>query len=199
MRRITVALEGADKRGKSTQSTLLAEAINAKLVKYPYYDSLTGRIILEILEERYQLESGHGNRAAIIQSLMTINRYETLDLIPKDCNVVFDRYSLSAFVYGGLDGLNEDFIYKINSALPQPDITIIIAGEPVGALNNDFYEKDEKQRAINSLYIKLAKRLYLPIINANQPIDKVHSEIMDIVNKWISRNIVDKPKFPIKV
>lgn len=87
-------------------------------------------------------------------------------------------------MYGGMDGLPEDFIEAANSCLPKPDITIVLAGTP-WRLNGDYYEKSEKQKVVSSLYIKLAKRLYLPIINANQAKEKVHSEIMDIINKKI--------------
>lgn len=184
MKNISVCIEGADGIGKTSQVKLLAEALNAAIVKYPYYDSLTGKLILRILNGEYKLDGEAIDRAAIIQSLMTINRYETLRYIPKSVNIVFDRFDLSLYVYGGMDGLPEDFIEAANSCLPKPDITIVLAGTP-WRLNGDYYEKSEKQKVVSSLYIKLAKRLYLPIINANQAKEKVHSEIMDIINKKI--------------
>lgn len=99
MKNISVCIEGADGIGKTSQVKLLAEALNAAIVKYPYYDSLTGKLILRILNGEYKLDGEAIDRAAIIQSLMTINRYETLRYIPKSVNIVFDRFDLSLYVW----------------------------------------------------------------------------------------------------
>lgn len=180
----TISIEGSDGIGKSSQVALLAKALNAKIVKYPYYDSLSGKTILDILEGRCLINADKFTRSLIIQSLMAVNRYETISQISTDCDVVFDRGVISSHIYGAMDGLPEDFITAINALFPKPDITIIMLGEPF-RLNHDYYEKRESQKIINKLYSDYAKRLSLPTVNANQPIEKVHADIMEIINEAI--------------
>ena len=130
-----VCCEGADGAGKATQTQLLAEKLGGTRFAFPNYDSPTGRAILGHLKRDWQTRHNDGCTvsytidALVFQCLQTVNRLELLDEIKaahKKGPVIFDRYSASGLVYGGLDGLDVQWIEKINASLPQPDVWIYL-------------------------------------------------------------------------
>ncbi len=177
-----ICIEGADGIGKSTQVKLLAKRLDADIIKYPFYNSITGNLISDILLNNPLKDLSNKKRALIIQSLMTLNRYEIVEKV-KECNkdnIIFDRYVLSGYVYGTMDGLTEEFIKSINSSLPEPDLTIVMYGTPY-RLNDDYYEKEAKQERVNMLYQSYARQFKYPLVNANQDIDDVSYDIMNYI------------------
>lgn len=181
-----ICIEGADGIGKSTQVKLLAREFNADIIKYPFYNSVSGKMISDILLNNPLKDLLSSQRALIIQSLMTVNRYEVVEKV-RECNknnIIFDRYILSGYVYGTIDGLTEEFIKNINSSLPEPDLTIVMYGTPY-RLNDDYYEKEAKQERVNMLYKSYAREFGYELVDANRDIEKVHNDIMNIVCAYI--------------
>ena len=133
-----ICIEGADGAGKMTQTTLLAEKLGGTRFAFPNYNSPTGYAILGHLKRSWQI--GYDPDATrqpatadleplVFQTLQTINRFEVLSEINAALAkgpVIFDRYTPSALVYGGLDGLDVAWLEKINASLPQPDVYIYL-------------------------------------------------------------------------
>lgn len=166
-----VCLEGIDGSAKSTHAALLADYLDTLIdpvlqrssvngietpsplfkpcfrVKFPNYETPTGKLILLKLQDKWGLEmrprSGadeqtwgemvksfdHAN-ALVLQSLMLTNRFEVADEIERAVvvegrNVVLDRYSPSAFAYGMADGLDYKWIESIHTRLPKAHCVFI--------------------------------------------------------------------------
>jgi len=191
-----VVLEGIDGSGKSTQLELVADTLRSSLlnqvriqtVKFPVYDSPTGRIIERMLQGGLKSKES----CTIFQSLMAINRREFVyDLILKDTILLADRYTLSGLVYGLAQGLPYEWLDAINLALPEPTITIFLDVPP----SYSFARRPERQDALEEdpKFISTIYDLYrehLPhgtlIIDGTKPKERVTSEIVDkilIVNQ----------------
>lgn len=124
---LMVALCGGDAAGKATQTQLLAERIGGTRFPFPEYATPTGEAILAHLKGLWS--TGNPDDAMAFQCLQTVNRLEMLPAIRlalAEGPVVFDRWSASAAVYGVLDGLDPEWIERINASLPQPDVWILL-------------------------------------------------------------------------
>lgn len=139
---IIVAIEGIDACGKDTQCALLAKHLNGAVFNFPDYTTPAGKLILGNLKREWMaaaylktvdIEALHVNtsiNAHVLQSLMLTNRMERsaeLEAMARLKPVVLCRYAASAFVYGGLDGLDQGWLEHTNAALAvQPDVYVLV-------------------------------------------------------------------------
>lgn len=87
-----------------------------------------------------------------LQSLYILNRLEAAPNIIKDLRmgkfVICDRYTPSGVVYGGVDGLDQNYLLQVQDVLPKPDLFILIDVTPEISIEHrpdrrDRYEKDK--------------------------------------------------------
>lgn len=131
-----IAIEGVDASGKASQSRLLAERLKGTRFSFPNYDTPTGKLILGHLKKEWNTagvrstsEQASLRDAQVFQALMTVNRLEVGASISaaEECGpVIFDRWSASAFVYGKLDGLDVDWLKRIQIPMFEPDVRILL-------------------------------------------------------------------------
>ncbi len=183
---ILVTIMGITNVGKTTQMNILEEVmtqkgLSFKTLKYPIYDLVpTGPRIFSFLKE--------GNPEKLtpkdFQDLCAQNRK---DFEPKlvemlSCNdiVVAEMYTGTGIAYGVGDGVSKNHLLKINYGILLPDVSVLLDGnrylesrEKVHRYEND----DEITEKIRKIHLDLAKDFDWKIINANQPIEKVHQEI----------------------
>lgn len=155
-----VAIEGIDASGKATQAARLADYLDAQPVSsdgellrghttdavlrlsFPAYDTPTGKLIADRLKdgwiavvqecadrEAYQKRIAHTN-ALVLQSLMTVNRFELADAIERASGiqgryVVLDRYWASGVAYGAADGLDPSYLESLHTRLPKAHHVLI--------------------------------------------------------------------------
>lgn len=192
-----IAIEGIDACGKETQVALLREYFDARdlknvVLEFPHYQSSTGRKIKELLlaPERDPL---------VLQSLMTVNRYESSSLIKQfqatNHTVILDRYWLSGLIYGQTDGLDRDWLWNVHEDLPQPDLWILL-DIPVAESfkrrphREDAYEASTKRLCeARNLYLAEARNLRKSSIVLVQ--DGTSS--VDTIAKNIIHNIITIP------
>lgn len=135
-----IAIEGMDASGKATHAKLLARELDGIVIDFPHYSTPTGKLILGHLKKWWETRrdplvdefksTEHAGLELldpmVFQCLQTVNRLELLPEILKHDNkqqtVIFDRYWASAVVYGTLDGLDEEWIRRIQAPLPDPDL-----------------------------------------------------------------------------
>lgn len=176
--------------------------------KFPNYDNVTGRAILSHLESKWRClefdEEGDDvydkyHDAMSFQCIQTANRVETLpnrmfdSMSPLSKVVVTDRYSASAMAYGSMDGLDIDWIEKINSVLPSPDIYFLIDISVDESIDRrpgrrDRYESDiEYLQKVRQTYLAIFEERTGPhrtkgsrwvIINGQQPESDVFADII---------------------
>ena len=180
-----IAVCGIDASGKGTQVNLLAEYTRkhwefdkVETQHFPDYDSVTGKVIQSLLkgdilaDSKYppsapeHLEHIEHCAAVIMQSLMVTNRMEIswkLRYFESTSTelLILDRYSASGMVYGGADGLDPDFLEKIQWLLPGPYHWLLIDIPVEESFRRrperaDYYECDRpKLELIRKLYIEL--------------------------------------------
>jgi thymidylate kinase len=202
-----VVIEGVDASGKATQSKLLAERLGGTRFTFPNYESDTGKLILSHLKKGWQAVSIDESETTqtnhlVFQSLQTVNRLEILHEIKKAMNkgpVVMDRYWQSAVVYGALDGLDPEWLSRVQEQpMPTADINILLdvpvrIGFERRPERRDRYEVDsEYLEKVRDGYLRLFNgRLTEPgcsnrpqwrIVDGAHTVEEVHTRIMDIVN-----------------
>ena len=133
-----VAVDGVDGSGKATQTKLLAKTLRATRFSFPNYESKTGEEIRAHLAKtrawadlgNYTYAINPRSDALVFQSLQIINRLELLPAIREAIRrgpVVFDRYWQSAYVYGGLDGIEQGWLDEVLcESIPLADINILL-------------------------------------------------------------------------
>lgn len=148
--------EGLDGIGKSTQAALLVERLKARLFKFPNKESVSGKLIYEHLEKKWNVIrttreiSRTFTDSMVFQSLQLTNRMEAAGDIKEAAgrgNVVFDRYWPSGYAYGSADGLDSDYLIKIHEHLPQPDLFLLLDADVADSAlrrpdRRDRYEED---------------------------------------------------------
>lgn len=143
-----IVIEGIDGAGKSTLAKALGEVLGINVLKFPIYDSPTGRLISKHLDGSVHLEPN------VFQALQTANKMEALPQLMRACNgyvvtaletilggraydedlprhLILDRYTLSGQVYGEIDGVKA---CSWDVLLPAPDMTIVVDVPPEVAL-----------------------------------------------------------------
>jgi len=149
-----VAFEGIDACGKETQVRMLERHAINKGIKvskfdFPNYTTDTGKKISGLLKSEDDERDG-----LILQSLMTVNRYESAHKIEEAHArgelVILDRYWMSGLVYGQTDGLPLDWLLRVHARLIQPHQWIVLdisVGESFRRRpkREDEYEMNEKR------------------------------------------------------
>jgi dTMP kinase len=184
-----IAFEGIDACGKSTQIERLKDYMTNRwrgrggpvhVFSFPDYETETGKKIRELLRapERDPL---------VLQSLMTMNRYERQTEIKEaaeEGHAIFDRYWFSGLVYGLADGLSAKWLMGVHSRLIQPDHWIIL-DIPVTEsfrrrpVREDVYEaSEERLEKARGWYVNQTPQRGVSVINAAQDEDLVYYDIL---------------------
>ncbi len=146
-----VVFEGPDKVGKETQSKLLLEALQAadyKAVRVEVPTKLCPRTYELIYK---MLKDGSAKRwTNTFQFVQFLNKWmfqrRVLPALLRTNDVViFDRWSLSAIIYGNATGVNPSFNRFLYNRLKKADVTLVFHGKSYRrAKADDSYEKDNE-------------------------------------------------------
>ncbi len=188
-----IVFEGLDGSGESTQVKMLGEYFTSRgkevfFGKEPTQSNEFGREIIEVLTHKKSMEP----RA--LQELFVRDREEHLKreiepALQKGAVVLEDRYILSTLAFGSID-CPLDWLQNLNEGLLSADLTFILKVRPEVSIQRiagrgkpaEFFEKEEKLRKVAATYDKLASmypRCF--IIDGEQPPEKVHEDIVKIV------------------
>lgn len=160
---LIVAFEGPDGVGKSTQSKLLAAALQnagykATTFSWPC-DGVFGSEIIKAM-----LINGSAKKNPnVFQALYSLNKvlFQT-QLLPrmKDFDVVIlDRWALSTRAYSKATGVHPMIRFIGEKILKKPDITFVFLGKSFDRVYKDSYEADEKiQTVVRNEYEKLCEK-----------------------------------------
>lgn len=189
-----VVIEGMDAAGKATHSKLLAEKLGGTRFPFPNYDSPTGEAILQHLKKEWRVDYGMCSSeldAMVFQCLQTANRLEIMGEIKLAIAkgpVIFDRYWQSAVVYGGLDGLDLDWLLRVQrDAMPPADVNILIdvpveEGFKRRPERRDRYESDRAfLEKVRIGYLKLWEEQNFIVVDGLGTIAEVQARILAAV------------------
>ena len=161
-----IVIEGLDKSGKTTQSSMLFNYLEKKepgtvaLMSFPDYSTRIGREIRDFLEGHvsYNNETKH--------MLLAANRWEKKqeieNLLISGKTIVMNRYYQSNLAYGLANGLHMDWLRNLENGLPKEEVTLILDIMPEISmqrviLNN--FKPDEFER--NKQFLDRARIEYL--------------------------------------
>ncbi len=191
-----IVVEGLDGSGKDAQIKLLVDylkKIGKDVIekKKPKKNTKAGKKIKQALRQEITLEPLE------LQSLYVEDRKEHLKnkVIPalkEGKLVVSSRYAFSTFAYGASDGLDVDFLIKMNKQFLLPDLTIMIDVSPESCVERievrgepkELFEKKEKLEKVNEFYKKMPEMFENVImVNGERTIPEVFEEIKNIIKK----------------
>jgi len=219
-----ICIEGLDASGKNTQAKLLADRLQPSvLFSFHRYDTPLGALIKRhlmghvALREEHSIDSSDmqvdgdvvfriaAQDPVMFQCLATIDKYDAANDIraaqAEGKHIVCDRYMQSALAYGMADGLDKEWLKRIQSSLPVPDLNLFIDVTEEEALKRrpqlrDRYEKDrEKQRVVRQMYQDIWS-MGLPgrwvTVPGHLSVEQVHDVIWGEVQKSVAAAVRGK-------
>src|SRR4030042_2908685 len=159
-----IVFEGLDGSGQSTQVGLLKDFLiknghKVALTKEPTKDSEAGKKIRDILDKITKIQPQQ------LQELFAGDRGEHLKrvIIPvlKEGEIVIsDRYFFSSFAYGTSEGVDLEWLIKLNDKFLFPDLTFILKVSPEICLQriqkrgeaNTYFEQVNKLKKVWETY-----------------------------------------------
>jgi len=190
-----IAFEGGDSVGKATQSIELALHLSRsgkKVIRFefPLYNRCLWGTKSTYGLIRHMLSTGSAIRwPHVFQFLQFFNKL-TLQLFwlkklqKKYDYILFDRYIASMWAYGIATGVKPKVVKAMLKCIKEPDITILLMGEPFPKNDLDTYEADKKlQKAVNRLYLDWrSKTKNVKLIAANQDKNAIHNKIISEID-----------------
>jgi dTMP kinase len=186
-----IVIEGTDKAGKTTQSRLLLEALKVSgkvcvVLDFPDYTTPIGMEIRAFLDGKrdYPPEAKH--------LLFSANRWEKKkeieSMVENGTLVIMNRYWQSNLAYGTANGMDANWLLRLDKGLPKEDIVIALLVNPAisskRAETQDIFEADANLAAkAYKNYLKFAKQFKWKIVDGSKSKEQVHQEIMKIVRK----------------
>lgn len=186
-----IAIYGVNNIGKTTQINLLKQEFEKQgkkvsVIKYPIYDlPPTGPQINAYLRQNNP-EKLSPKEAQFLYAQNRKGFEEKLkDLLLENDFVILEDYTGTGISWGIGAGVNKDYLIEINKDLLKTDISILMDGkrfleaEEKKHIHENNYELTNKVR---QAHIELAKQFGWKIVNANQSIDEVNKDIINIIS-----------------
>jgi len=186
-----IVIEGTDKAGKTSQSRMLAETLKVLgkvcvILDFPDYTTPIGMEIKAFLEGKrdYLPEVKH--------LLFSANRWEKKkeieSMLENGTIIVMNRYWQSNLVYGVANGMDINWLLRLDKGLPKEDIVLVILVNPnisaKRAEMQDAFESDPQLAAkAYKNYLKFAKQYRWKVIDGSKSKEQVHQEITKIIRK----------------
>jgi dTMP kinase len=196
MRGLFVTFEGIDRSGKTTQAGMLCEALGDEAlgVREPG-GTPAGERVRELLKDPAVELSPEAEALLFAAARSELVAEVILPALSEGKVVVSDRYLDSSLAYqGGARGLGIEDVERVNHFATRglkPDVTFLLDLPPDDAASrageNDRFEDEGAglQEAVGAAYERLmrADPDRWRRIDARQPADKVHSEVMASVKE----------------
>lgn len=194
-----IVFEGIDNAGKTTQISNLSDWLNPRRVPHLISKELTTPI-------GHLIRSYFGALpfTPVLKTLLfAADRMQRLEqeiqpALKSNMIVLADRWVLSAVAYRTVEGLDQQFVLQVNSLARAPDLTILLDIPPNeawgrGQVNSKpcFYSPDFL-RQVRQVYLELADRLQIPVVNGLQPPDQVSIAIIQAISNGLGDSIWDQ-------
>lgn len=203
-----ITLEGPEGAGKSTQAAMLKDLIEASGRKCILTREPGGTAIGEEIRKIVKFHAGQNPMSIETETLLfeaaraQLAKELIIPSIEKGIFVVCDRFADSTTVYQGMARkLGEQQVRKLNEFACcgiVPDITFLLDIDPEKGFRRITKRKSEHNakdrfeeeafafhRAVRDGFLKLAAREpdRIKIINADQPPEKIHEKIKELLNE----------------
>jgi dTMP kinase len=181
-----IVFEGLDQSGKETQAKALRarleqDGYRVQFLSFPDYETPIGR------EIRQALDGAREFAPDVMQLLYVANRLECRETLQAWLTagdiVICDRFRASSVAYGEAQGLDPDWLDRIQQYLPEPDLTLLLDISPDTAVlrkstGRDRFERDLALLArVRRSYHRQAAEPGWVTINAEASKDQVASAV----------------------
>lgn len=182
-----IVFEGIDGAGKSTQIQLLKEWLESNGFKVETLveptDSEVGRLIREILQSP---DATTDNVQKTLGLLFAADRMLIMDKLNDDSKIIIsDRSFISSLAYQE----PVEWIEILNKYAKKPDLLILLNLDVKKSVartsGEDTFENEEFLINVKEKYLKLAENYTHEIINANNGVNKVSSDIKKAVAPYL--------------
>jgi dTMP kinase len=190
-----ICIEGLDGCGKTTQAKILASKLkHSHRAVYTAEPSL-GKVG-KFIRNQYLFEESRSS--CITEALLfAADRFDHLEkmIIPamnEGHLVISDRYVYSSLAYQGADGLDLDWIEKINNNALRPDFSVFIDVDPSIVIERlrrkkSVMEDLETQQKVRKVYLKFVKRGDLVRIDGNGSKKLVSTQLLNAVTEFLDK------------
>jgi dTMP kinase len=190
-----IVVSGPDATGKTTQSKLLVNFLKKQNKRTLYLKVPTKFSFISFKIIYWMLKNGSAVKFPyVFHTIQFINKFLfQLFVLPVLLMmydfIVFDRWALSAFVYGNLTGINKKLNKILFKVMKKPDITYVLVRDTIqDSREHDSYDDDEMlQVNVRRAYIDWALRANpyeVALIDANDTIENVHDNIVTCFNNF---------------
>jgi thymidylate kinase len=179
-----IVLYAANNLGKSLQLDLL-EALWQELekpyvrLKYPIYDSDSGRLINQVLREGLPLSDLE------LQRLFAQNRHEFQPqlewYLKHKLDVLTEDYVGTGLAWGLTRGVSRTDLDRANQGLLESDIAILLDGQRFtsGIEKDHRHEQSGVWEKNRQIHRELGHEFGWEVVNANQSPEAVHQQIVE--------------------
>ncbi len=187
-----IVIYGANNLGKTTQAKLLVKNLRkagkkVKYIKYPVYDlEPTGSILNKFLRKNLSLSEYEA------QYIFVQNRRDFQPKLERLLNegswIVAEDYKGTGICWGATHRVPLNKMLKLNSGLLEEDLAILLDGDQFKeSIEKKHHNEDGKMwEKGRIMHRKVGKIFGWKRVDAGQSIEKVASNILDIVNKKFS-------------
>ncbi|HEY1248011.1 MAG TPA: dTMP kinase [Nitrososphaera sp.] len=186
-----IVIEGTDKAGKTSQSRMLADTLKVSgkvcvILDFPDYTTPIG------MEIRAFLDGKRDYPPEVKHLLFSANRWEKKkeieSMLENGTIIIMNRYWESNLVYGVANGMDANWLLRLDKGLPKENIILVILVNPSISVKRaevqDAFESNPQLAAkAYENYLKFAKQFKWKIIDGSKSKEHVHQEIMKIIGK----------------
>lgn len=192
-----IVLYGINNLGKSTQVDLLIKklaehGITAEYLKYGVYDLKPSG---EMLNEYLRKGNPYNFSPREFQLCHALNRTQYEPILKQKLDagtwIIAEDYKGTGIAWGIGAGVDQDFLIRLNAHLLPEDLCILFDGERfVSGIEKDHKHEQnaELTNKVRAVHLELAKMYDWNIINANQSVENVHSQIWNLISKKFQIN-----------
>ena len=182
-----IVFEGIDGAGKSTQIQLLKEWLQANGFRVETLveptDSEVGKLIRKILQ-RSDATTEYVQKTLVL--LFAADRMLIMDKLNDESKIILsDRSFISSLAYQQ----PADWIEELNKYAKRPDLLLLLDLDVKKSVSRtsgqDTFENEEFLTDVRQNYLDLAKNYTHEIINANNGVNKVSSDIKKAVAPYL--------------
>lgn len=182
-----IVFEGIDGSGKSTQIQLLNEwltdnGFRVETVVEPT-DSEVGKLIRRMLKNP---DADTDDFQKVLGLLFAADRMLFMDKLNDESKIIIsDRSFISSLAYQD----NPDWIEVLNKYAKKPDLLILldldVKKSVARTFDGDTFEDEEFLTKVKENYLEISKNFQTEIIDANNGINKVSSDIKKAVAPYL--------------
>lgn len=182
-----IVFEGIDGAGKSTQIEMLKEWLEANGLEVETFVEPTGSEVGKLIREILQRPDATTDRVQkTLGLLFAADRMLIMDKLEDDKKVIIsDRSFISSLAYQE----PAEWIGVLNKYAKKPDLLILLDLDVKTSVartsGEDTFENEEFLAGVRENYLNLAKDYEHQIIDANNGINKVSSDIKKAVAPYV--------------